>query len=779
MPASNIEAELILGRNSLFSQLPEKEIAGLSRQVSLDTVKAGTILSTQGRSQIENVYVIAKGLLELFFDNKGEKILSATLEPGDIFGGISILMNGGISARTSQAQTDCKLVVLPKDDFLQVCERHKQFRQYFVDKFSERMLNEAYASILTSGQAMNMLAGIIPFSFLPEEALETLAAEISLVKYSADTVIFIQDRSTVDYLYILQEGAAERYFEDKGKQILKAVLSEGDIFGGISMLLNNNIAVRTLRTTEDTSFYILPQEKFRHLCDSYDTFSEYFTDTFGKRMLDRSYAEIVAKSLRPKEADLQIFNLSIAGLYTQKIVTCSEDTTIQEAAVKMTSNRCSSIFIEGSNAQVNGIITDNDLRSRVIAAGHDTGKPVTEIMSTPLAAVPSGATVFEALMDMMQKGIKHMAVIDSAENVIGILTNQDLLQLQGQSPLILIREINEAQTIDAIVDEHAKLPRMIQGLINAGAKADNVTRLITTLSDAILKKVITLTLEECDPPPVKFVFMILGSEGRKEQTLKTDQDNAIIFEDVPAEKLQATRDYFLKMGEQICGHLDRAGYAFCKGGIMAQNPEWCLSISEWKQKFKGWIHAPEAEALLNASIFFDFRCGYGEEGLIEELRKYLFGALGGWQGFFRHLAENSLYFRPPLGFFRNFVVESKGEHKDAFDIKAAMQPIVDLARIYALNNKIDETNTLERLEQIHQAKALSWSEYHDLEQAYRFLLQLRFVRQITNIVDENKPPDNYVTPNKLSRIEQTMLKEIFKRIQTIQTKLEFEFLGRT
>ena len=779
MPASNTEIERILAKNSLFSQLPTTEIAALSRRASMEPLGSGTILSTQGRSRIEHVYIIEKGLLELFFDNKGEKLLSATLEPGDIFGGISILMNGGISLRTSQAQTDCTLVVLPKADFLTICDRYKKFRQYFVDKFSERMLNEAYASMLTAGQARTMLADTIPFSFLPEDAQDTAAAEIQLVKYSADTVIFIQDRSTVDYLYILQEGAAERYFEEKGKQILKAVLSEGDLFGGISMLLNDGIAVRTLRTTEDTSFFILPQARFRQLCDSHEAFSEYFTDTFGKRMLDRSYAEIVAKSLRPKEEDLRVFNLEISGLYTQNIITCGEDTSIREAAVQMSDNRCSSIFIRGRDGRVGGIITDNDLRSRVIATGYDTGKPVADIMSAPLAAIYSVSTVFEALMVMMQKGIKHLAVTDAAENVIGILTSQDLLQLQGQSPLILIRQINEAQSIDAIIDKHAKLPRMIQSLINAGAKADNVTRLITTLSDAILNKVVAFTLTEHDPPPVRFVFMILGSEGRKEQTLKTDQDNAIVFEDVPDEQLEATRNYFLQLGTQICGHLDRAGYAYCKGGIMAQNPEWCLSISEWKEKFNGWIFAPEPEALLNSSIFFDFRTGYGEEGLIDELREYLFGTLGGWPGFFRHLAENSLYFRPPLGFFRNFVVESKGEHKDAFDIKSAMQPIVDLARIYALQNKIAETNTLERLLQVYQAEALTWNEFHDLEQAYRFLLQLRFVRQITAIVEENKPPDNYVTPNKLSQIEQTMLKEIFKRIQIFQSKLEFEFLGRT
>ncbi len=777
MPASNIEIELILGRNALFSELPEKELADISCQATLENIREGTVLSTQGRSSIDRVCVIEKGLLELYFDNKGEKLISASLEPGDIFGGISILMNGGISARTSQAQTDCRLVVLPKDLFLEICGRRKAFRQYFVDKFSERMMNEAYASILTTSQALNMLAETIPFSFLPEEILENVAAEIALVKYSADTVIFIQDRSTVDFLYILQNGAAERYFEQKGQEILKAVLSEGDIFGGISMLLNNNISVRTLRTTEETSFYILPQERFRQLCKTYDVFSEYFTDTFGKRMLDRSYAAIIAKSLRPKEEDLQVFNLDISGVYTENIVTCNVDTSIREAAVQMSSKRCSSIFIEDKPGKVCGLVTDNDLRTKVIAAGVDTHHPVAEIMSTPLAAVSSGATVFESLMTMMEKGIKHLAVTDSSENVIGIITNQDLLQLQGQSPLILIREIKEAQSIDAVINQHAKLPRMIQGLINAGAKADNVTRLITTLSDAILNKVVAFTLAESDPPPVKFVFMILGSEGRKEQTLKTDQDNAIIFEDVPPEKLDATRAYFLELGKKICRRLDQAGYDYCEGGIMAQNPEWCLMLSEWQAKFKEWIHAPEPEALLRSSIFFDFRGGYGETALIDELRDYLFDSLSGWPGFFRHLSENAIYFKPPIGFFRNFVVESKGKHKDAFDIKRAMMPIVDLARIYALKNGVEETNTLERLQLLYHAKVLKWAEYNDLEQAYSFMLQMRFVRQITAIIDENRPPDNYVKPKKLSPIEQTMLKEIFKRVEKFQTKLEFDFVG--
>ncbi|MEA3279728.1 MAG: putative nucleotidyltransferase substrate binding domain-containing protein, partial [Thermodesulfobacteriota bacterium] len=168
---------------------------------------------------------------------------------------------------------------------------------------------------------------------------------------------------------------------------------------------------------------------------------------------------------------------------------------------------------------------------------------------------------------------------------------------------------------------------------------------------------------------------------------------------------------------------------------------------------------------------------YGDKELIVQLRKYLFDSLGGWSGFFRHLTENALHFKPPIGFFRNFVVESKGEHRDSFDIKNAMMPIVDFARIYALKNRIEETNTQERLNRLYLRKILSWQDYNEIEQAYSFLMQMRFMRQVTSVIEENEKPDNYINPKKLSRIEQTMLKEIFKRIEKFQSKLGFEFTG--
>jgi CBS domain-containing protein len=385
--------------------------------------------------------------------------------------------------------------------------------------------------------------------------------------------------------------------------------------------------------------------------------------------------------------------------------------------------------------------------------------------------------VFEAMMTMMEEDFQHVGVVDANEKIIGMLSNKDILTYQGQSPLFLLREIQIAPGMDKIVEKHNQLAGLVRSLIHNGATARNVTRFISTVADTILNKLMSMALDEMGPPPVPFVFMIMGSEGRQEQTLKTDQDNAIVYQDPKPEIAEAVGRYFRKLGDVACTLLNQAGYDFCTGDVMAKNPKWCQPLSQWKAYFSEWIHAAEAEDLLQASIFFDFRRGFGQESLISELRTHLFNSLEGWSGFFRHLTENALNFKPPLGFFRNFVVESKGRHRNAFDIKSAMTPIVDFARVFALKNGIEETNTLERLDQLRIKKIISVKEYDEMEKAYSFLMQLRFVRQITAVMDDNSKPDNYINPKKLTHIEQTMLKEIFKRVEKFQAKMNFEFIG--
>ncbi len=767
----------ILNQTEPFAALTVQDRRDLAPEMIRKRFPKGEILAVQGKTVVEHVLVIVSGTLELYFEENGQRTISGELKAGDIFGGISLLMNAGLAVRTVQAKTDTMAFVMLKKDFLSLCTRQPNVAKYFVDEFSRRMLDESYAELMAATQAAKFLSQIDPFSFLPENEIEKTAAKLDIVRHPKNKVLFIQGQSRVQALHIVQKGAAERYFEERNKKVLSGLMGEGDLYGGISMLLNDGFSVRTLKTIEPTTFYTLPKEDFLDLCSRFQAFSEYFTDTFGKRMLDRSYAKVISSTHQQPEEGARFFNQPVASIYNPRLISCPAETSIQQAAVEMNAHRCSSIFITRGEEEFVGVVTDNDLRRKVIADGYDIQKPVSDIMTQPLKSIHSQALIFEALMTMMQHNIKHLAVVDTEGRVVGLVTNRDLLTAQGQSPFFLIREIMAADTVEAIFDMHRRLPRLIQSLINSGAKAMNVTRFISTISDAITKRIIGFALEKCGPPPVPFVFMILGSEGRHEQTLKTDQDNAIVYQDVAAEREAETQAYFLRLAKLICTWLDKAGYAFCEGNIMAQNPQWCGSLTKWKNYFSSWIHAAEPEDLLQASIFFDFRGAYGEMDLIEELRQFLFESLAGWSGFFRHLSENALYFKPPLGFFRNFVVASKGEHRNTFDIKSAMMPIVDFARIYALKNHLEETNTLERLHQLYLRKKLSWQEYNDLEQGYSFMMQLRFVRQIESVVEENAKPDNYINPKKLSRIEQTMLKEIFKRIEKFQTKLSVEFTG--
>ena len=771
------EAVNLLSKIEPFSRLPVDVLAAVAAHAALMTFPSGAVLAEQGRTTLDQIYIVSSGKLDLFFESRGERSLRGALEPGDIFGGISILMNASLAIRSLAVISDASLYALPKHVFLDLCRRYSPFQDFFISAFNRRMQDESYGAAIAASQVAYFLHRIIPFSFLDEEEVKAIAPLVTAEHHPKDTVVFVQGESRVDGLYIVQKGAAERYFEDNQRKTLHSILGEGEMYGGISMLVNDMLAVRTLRTIEDTTFYKLPHPVFFDLCRRFEAFSEYFTDTFGKRMLDRTYAAVIAKSAPTRPDALSMFNHPVRDVSSRDLLICNADLSIQQAAGLMSRRRCSSIFVRDAAGAIVGILTDNDLRKKVIAEGFSIGRPVAEIMSSPIKTVAENALVFEALMTMMQQGVKHLGVTDARQQVVGVVTNQDVLAAQGQSPFVFIRDIAAAAGVEKIAQMHERLPKLVQALIQGGTPAKQLNRFVTAVSDAVLRKLIELALKDREPPPVRFVFMTLGSEGRKEQTLKTDQDNAIVYEDPSAGAADAVHDYFLKLGESVCGGLDRCGYRFCRADVMAKNPKLCQPLSVWQRRFSEWIHAAEAEDLLYSSIFFDFRGIYGQAELIDRLREHLMASLVGWSGFFRHLTQNALLYKPPLGFFRNFVVESKGEHRNKFDIKRAMLPIVDCARLYALKHSMAETNTLERLHQLMQRGVIPVKDYNEIEQGYSFLMQLRFARQVSAILEEDAPPDNYVNPKELSGIEQRLLKEIFIRIGNLQTRMSFDFTG--
>lgn len=619
------------------------------------------------------------------------------------------------------------------------------------------------------------LSNIEPFSLLPKKEIKHIADLIQVELYDEKKILFRQGISKLEKLYILKEGTAERFYEDIDQKIIRDALHKGEVFGGISIILNESVVIRSLEIDDNTSFYTIHKNAFLSLCDKYDDFKYHFTNIFGKRMLDKTYLNLITQKKSDKEQSIQFFSNSISSVIRRNILFCGANNSIRDAAILMKQHRCGSILIKQEGRYI-GITTDQDFRNRVVAADLNISNPISDIMSYPLISISDHSSVFEAFIKIMKTGVKHLAVINNENDAIGVISNSDLINAQGKLPFLFIKEINKAVSYEEISKKQKELPQSIYTLINEGAKAQNVNNFVTAITDAILEKLINFAIDELGQPPVKFAFMVMGSEGRKEQTLKTDQDNAIIFEDVNEEELESVNAYFLKLGDLVCNMLDKTGYDFCEGDIMAKNPKWCQPISIWKKYFKDWVYNAGPEALLQTSIFFDFRFGYGDISLVNGLRDSLFNFLDDRKGFFSNLAENTSNFRLPIGFFGNFIVESKGKFKNTFDIKWAMMLVVDFARIYALKNKISATNTMERLELLSKKNVISESDYNEISHSYSYMMNLRFTNQIHALINEGGEPNNNINPKKLSKIDQQTLKEIFKKTEKTRAKLQLDFL---
>ncbi len=451
-------------------------------------------------------------------------------------------------------------------------------------------------------------------------------------------------------------------------------------------------------------------------------------------------------------------------------IVCDLRTTIRKAAQMMMKANSSAILIQTKSGEMIGIVTDMVMRDRVIAKNISYDTPIFEIMSSPLIYVDDTALIFEAVLLMQERGIKHLVVKNKTGKVVSVIDNEELLHVHRYSATFLINEIKDAEAADDLFSCQERIPRIIKALIDSGAHAKNITRIITTVSDAILGRFIDFAIQEIGEPPVRFAFISLGSEGRGEQTLATDQDNAIIFEDVEEGEVEAVKEYFLQFSTMVCTWLDEAGYAFCTGNVMAMNPEWCQPINVWEEYFSNWITDASPQDLMEVSIFFDFRSMYGYRSLVDRLRNHIRNRVENRDVFFHQLAENALLFRLPVDFFGNISVESGGEHPNTFNIKHIIALIVGYARIYSIHNSLESTNTLERLDLMAERGFVNNELHEEIEEAYNFLMQIRFKHQLNRIGD-GEEPDNFIYMDELSYMEKTVLKKVVSQVDDIQKKL--------
>ncbi|MEL6132750.1 MAG: DUF294 nucleotidyltransferase-like domain-containing protein, partial [Bacteroidota bacterium] len=448
--------------------------------------------------------------------------------------------------------------------------------------------------------------------------------------------------------------------------------------------------------------------------------------------------------------------------------------TIQEAAQQMVQHRRSYIIVEDEEG-AQGIITDQQIRTRVVAENKSVQSPVTDIMSSPLLEIDIEAYSYEAILKMFRFKVNYLMVKEKGA-IVGLVSLGKLLNAQGKSPFIFIRNIWFDEDIKSLRRKWEQVPRMVDNLIERGMRPKIVNQIITAISDAISHNLVSRALKTLGPPPVPFVFMALGSEGRKEQTLKTDQDNAIIFEDLGKEDPLAVKNYFLELGRKITQDLHAVGFENCKGQLMASNPQWNQSLETWKAYYSDWIHKPTPDDAMVASAFFDCRTIYGEQRILDHLRDHVFAQLDkGGKGFLTLLTRASLDNRPPLGWF-GWLQQTKKEDRKGIQIKRAMQTITDFARIYALQEKLNASNTGDRLRSLRQAQILQDGEFRELHQAYYFMMRLRLVHQTQQILS-HQAPDNLIPVEELSKIEQVTLREIFKVVEKYQRRLSIVFMG--
>lgn len=627
-------------------------------------------------------------------------------------------------------------------------------------------------------ERLAFLKEVTPFNLLPDEVLAGVANLLHEVRYSKDTMLYKQEVTSMKGVDIILEGEYESFFYDssQNKRLIE-LHHRGYCYGGVSVLLNQKKSLRTVIAKKGTVVYSLPRADFRALCQSYEPFYHYFTTEFSNRMRNDEFAHFFKRPTTFDDSYIasdQLYSRKMESIEHRDIVWCYADTPVYQAAKTMADNKVSCLFVKNKEQRIIGYVTDITLRDNVVAARASADQPVANVMDNPIVSISAQAYVYEAILMMFRTKTRYL-LIENNGQYIGFASRNRLLADQTQSPMAFIQSVKLAISTDELKRRWEHVPEMVIQLLNRGLYAEIVNQVITTVSDTIALKVIENVIEEMGPPPAKFVFMVLGSEGRKEQTLKTDQDNAIIYEDKANEHREEVRKYFLSFATKVSERLNYIGFSFCTGGFMASNPKWTHSLSHWKRNYLSWMQESVPETVIKFSTFFDCRCLYGDISIMQELQAFLDEELNKPQEkLFFHMAKNALQYEPPLTFLKTIRTFTVGE-QEVFDIKKTMTPITDLVRVYALRNHVFEVNTGERLKALREKEVFTETAYQELMQSYYFLMNLRLKKQATQIMYDKTEPTNYIDPRSLTKIERLTLKQIFKTIENFQSKIKMEF----
>ncbi len=591
-----------------------------------------------------------------------------------------------------------------------------------------------------------------PFLELDREELDLLTRSIQVLYRPVGDQSDLIDPAN-PRLFIIRKGAID--LSNRHGHLIDR-LETGGCFG-FSLLLTGKLYGFVIDVIEEVLLYAVPAEVFHRLRQ-------------GNPLLDRHFNQSFARRFELKDGRNQHHQVAqkTRELMTSQLVTVGPTDSVHQAAQVMTEQGVSSVLVV-ENAQLHGILTDRDIRARLVAKNLSLQEPVTRIMTRKPITIGPDALFHEATFRMLQKNIHHLPVAENGRP-IGMLVASDLLRIKNSHPLYIVNKIAKCKSVAELKKYAGHTQELLYGLIRSETTAENIGQVFTSINDMLTKRLVQLAQKTMGTAPVPFCWVSFGSQARFEQHAGSDQDNGIIYDGG-----EEHQQYFVKLAEYICSGLNVCGFPFCPGDVMAQNTKWCQPLDVWFKYFENWIRTPDPEAMMHCSIFFDIRAIAGDTFLCHQLRSKVLGLAKTCEIFLAMLANNTLKSKTPLGFFNKFIVVKGGDHHQQLDLKhQGLSLITDLARIYSLANGIDATRTPARLRTCIEVGALGAEDARNLLDAFEFIAQLRFQQQLDDL-EQGKKPSNFIAPHRINSLQRNHLKAVFRLLDRSQQALALKF----
>ncbi|MBD0831885.1 DUF294 nucleotidyltransferase-like domain-containing protein [Aestuariibaculum sediminum] len=616
-----------------------------------------------------------------------------------------------------------------------------------------------------------------PFNFIKPESLLEISKQVSIIYLDKGDTLFKKGDHYNEHFYMTRNGAITLYHTSINNTLEIINISDGgDVFGLRPLIAKENYKLTAI-ANEESIVYAIPIDAFQLITQKNARVQKFLITAFATNTYDPYTAEEAGKifvDYLPNN-NQDMVNFQTAN-YSKNPITCPLTSTVKEAAIIMSKHRIGCIIVVNENNHPSGIITNSDIKNKIATGRYPIETLVTKIMSSPVITSSKGITVAEGQLQMIKHNIGHLCITKDGtinSKLIGVLTHHDVLVSLGNNPSVILKEIKRAKRTRELRAARLKAETLIKSYIEQSIPISHIFKIMAQINDAVTHRAVKIAIKKMpSKPPVAFVWMSLGSQGRKEQLLFTDQDNAIIFEDVKEGIYDETKAYFLDLAKLVTKSLNKIGFEYCEADMMASNAEWCKSLTEWKSQFNEWILNPDEKAMLLSSIFFDFSPTYGDDSLTLKLSESIYDTLDKTQLFFKFLGRDALKNPSPLTFFKQFVLEKNGDQKDLFNIKSrALMPLIDAARVLTLTNRIKGVNsTYERFEKLAELEPNNKELYESCSYAFKALSKFKTKQGILH-----NNTGKFIELSTLNKEEQLKLRRCFKPINEIQESLILRF----